>query len=423
MHLSKNTTVFIITALFTFLVLFSTSASAASAKTSTKTLFNKGVQAFSKGDYDRAESFFKAAQKSGLHSDALYYNLGVCYFKLKLYSLAKKAFQRLAESPDMAALAHYNLGLIALRVKNISDAETHFQSAYRLSKDPSLKRLAEIQLTKLGVSLKRRAWLGYLSLGAGYDDNVFLDVKNGVVDNKTDDAFLELIAFGMGQLTGTRENGLQIKVSGYTLKYLDNDDNDFVNFHISPEFDRKFGVWQAELNGRINRLYLGGAVFERIVGAGIMASRPIVPKIKLDLRYQFNRISAEDSYDYLSGNQHQIGIGFRSTLMDTYSSLNYLLELNNRNDVTYPIRNGVYFAVYRDITARWAAKLTGGYRLSEYRNISRNDKRLQIGMKVSRKIPRKWKLYGKYAYTRNDSNDNQNKYVSNILSFGIDRFF
>jgi hypothetical protein len=243
------------------------------------------------------------------------------------------------------------------------------------------------------------------------------------VSSKIDDGFLELVAFGTGQLTGTRENGLQIKASGYTLKYIDADKYDFATLHISPEIDRKFGAWQTALSGKLDLLYLGGTFFERIAGAGIRGSRPVTPKIKLVLRYHLNQITAENIYDYLSGIQHRFSIGVRSTLLETYSGLNYFLELNNRNDTTYPTRHGIYLTVNRDITARWDAELTGGYRFSEYQRIPRNDKRLRLGLKVNRKIPWKWKLYGKYTYTRNDSNDNQSEYVSNIFSFGVERFF
>jgi len=97
--------------------------------------------------------------------------------------------------------------------------------------------MAELQLNKLGVTPKQPFWSGYLSVGAGYDDNVTLDVESGVDSSKADDGFLELMAFGTGQLSGTRENGLQIKASGYTLKYLDLDEYDFTTFQINPEVD------------------------------------------------------------------------------------------------------------------------------------------------------------------------------------------
>lgn len=409
---------------FLFLMLFSAHASAAVVDTKTNELFNKGVDAFGTGDYETALVWFTAAQEAGLDSAALHYNLGVSYFKLEKYKGAAAEFQRLLNDPGTEALARYNLGLIALRTQNQSEAQSHFQSALRLSGNDKLKELAARQLEKLEKEPARSTtWSGYVSLGAGRDDNVTLDIEGTVDSSAVRDEFAELYAYGNVQLAGSQKNGVQVNVRGYQLTYRDIDEFDYTNLEISPEIDRQWGGWHTSFTGNIGLVYLGGAFFERLAGSGIRGVRPLTPDLSLDLGYQFTHIAAEDDYDYLSGMSHQFSFGVRSTLFDAHSRLNYFLELNSRNDDSYPTRHGIRINVNKDIDAFWATELLLGYRFSEYQGLPRKDKRLRLGVKLSRKIPWGVKLFGKYIYTRNDSNDEQNEYENNTVVFGLERYF
>lgn len=76
-------------------------------------LYRAGVEAFNKGDYEQALTFFKQARVQGNRQPGLFYNLGVTFYKTGQYAQAAEAFQQLADDPAWGALALYNLGLTA----------------------------------------------------------------------------------------------------------------------------------------------------------------------------------------------------------------------------------------------------------------------------------------------------------------------
>lgn len=405
------------------MLLFISNASAAGPDESPNTTFRHGVQAFSKGEYEKAVRYFNAAQKGGLNTPALHYNLGVSYFKLKRYTEAQSEFERLTKEADLGPLSHYNLGLIALRRDDKSAAAQHFQTTYRTAKDKKLRMLAGAQLKDIPPPQKRRMWSGFFSFAAGYDDNVTLNVDDQVQVSDTKDEFVELIASATGQLTGTPKNGLQLGGTLFSLKYKDLDEFNFDSLRIGPEIDRRFGAWDTTLRGFVDWAFIDGDLFERIYSAEVKGSREIYPNLNLRLRYRLSLIDASSTYDYLSGTRHRINAEIRSNIFETYTGLGYTLELNDRDDSTFPTRHSVYFFANRDLTDVWQSELTGRYRYGDYKDISRNDNRLWFSLKFSRSIPWQFRIYGKYDFIRNYSNADENDYTSNIFSIGIERFF
>lgn len=232
---------------FISIILLSISAGfAARTDQSVSVMFNRDTQAFVKGNYEKALELFKAANRSGLNTSALHYNLGVTYFKLKRYNEAQKEFERLAARSETAPLAHYNLGRITLVKGEKSKARNHFQITFCTDTDERLRRLADDRLRELATAEKDRRWSGYVSFAAGYDDNVALIADSEVLIDGVEDEFLEFIGATTGQLNGTKENGLQLKATGYYQNYLDADEFDFGNFRIGPELDRKIGKWNKD---------------------------------------------------------------------------------------------------------------------------------------------------------------------------------
>ena len=193
----------------TSVILLSISAGVATgADQSASNMFNRGTQAFSIGNYEKALELFQAANSAGLKTSALHYNLGVTYFKLKRYNEAQKEFERLAAGSETAPLAHYNLGRIALERGEKSKARNYFQITFRTATDEKLRWLSDNRLRELAISEKDRRWTGYISLTAGYDDNVALIADSEVLVGDEKDNFMELIGSATGQLMGTRDNGL-----------------------------------------------------------------------------------------------------------------------------------------------------------------------------------------------------------------------
>lgn len=397
--------------------------SAAKTPGSAGKLFSLGAAAFAQAKYEQALRYFKAADEAGMETAALQYNLGVTYYKLKRYGDARNEFEKLTADAETASLAHYNLGRVALAMEDKSTAEHHFQTAYRTAKDPKLRRLADQQLQALAPELEASRWTGYASLAAGYDDNVTLDADSETLVGKIEDEFLEAIGAVSGQVLGTRDNGLQIKSTGYYQDYLDADEFDFGNLRIGPELDRKFGEWNTSLAGYLDLAYIDKELFEKVFSAEVEGSRPISRNLELQLDYSLGIIDAESPYEDLTGSRHRLGVDLRSVIFDTYTGLGYTLEINDRDDEDFPTRHSVHVLAQKDLTEKWGIGVDGSYRYSDYGQTDREDERLWLSARISRSIAWDFQVYAKYDHIRNDSNIDENEYTSNLFFLGIERFF
>ena len=408
---------------FSFLLVFLAIGVATAADNSTGKNFSNGTQAFASGDFEKALEWFQKAQRDGLNSSALHYNLGVTYYKLKRYTEARREFERLSEDSNTAALAHYTLGLTGLALGDKTNAENHFQITLRTAKDEKLRRLASDRLQELSTAKKKRVWSGYVSLGAGYSDNVSLVVDGETITGLVDDNFLEFIGSTTGQLSGSRQNGLQLKGSAYYQDYQDANEFDFGDVRIGPELDRKLGKWNTSLAGFVDLSLVDKELFQRIFIAEAKGTREIHQNINLRLRYQLSLIDTETPYDYLSGSRHRMTAGLRSVFWKTYNRLNYTLELNDREDSNFPTRQTLAWYADHDFSDLWSAGVNLSYRYSNYQSTNRLDKRIWFGLQVSRDIPWGFRAFGKFDRMRNDSNLPEQDYTSNAFSIGLERFF
>lgn len=408
--------------IFWTILLLTLNISTTLAEESHDTAFEYGVKAFSQGEYKKAAEFFEASRKAEDKSLALYYNLGVSYFKLKNYSEARKNFKLLTSESNLAPLAHYNLGLVALKGSDKQTAKKHFQITFRTAKEVKLRQLAKIQLDN-SAGPKRKIWSGFFSVAGGYDDNVALNIDNTVEASDIKDEFVEVIGGASAQLAGTRANGLQLSSTIYSKRYREVKEFSFDNLRIGPEMDRKIGKWNTTLKGFVDWGFIDGNLFESIFSAEITGNRKIHNKLSLRLRYRLSRINASSAYESQSGTRHRLISEIRSNINNIFTRLGYTLELNNRNDLSFPTRHSIYFSANRNLTNILNTELTCQYRYSNYKNINRNDRRFWLTFKLYRDIPWKLRLFGKYDFIKNSSNIDQSDYTSNIISIGIERFF
>ncbi len=405
------------------LLIFVSQRSVYGQETKADAAFKDGVRAFRQKDYNVAATLFKTARAAGLKTEALGYNLGVSHYKSGQYTDALKEFESLKSSKKMSAVAHYNIGLIKLRQNEPASAKTHFQIAYDSARNEKLKELARIQLRPDEPAADNPLLTGYLSIAGGYDDNITLGIENEIQSSKIDDRFVELLAAASARITGKSENGFQLNAGGYALRYQDADEYNFSSIGINPEFDYKIGEWQTETGLDLNLIHFGDRLFEMTAGAGVKGSRYIYRNLSMRLQYKITKIEAETDFEYLTGFQHQLGAGIFGQVFGTNGNAGYRFELNDRKDPTYPSRHELLISASRDFDSNWSSRLDGSFRASNYDHSSRNDRRLRLGFKISRRILWDWKLFGKYNFTRNFSNSDQYEYISNVVAFGLERIF
>lgn len=105
-------------------------------------LVEEGMEAYDKGDYQRALERFEAAKKQLPRSATVEYNRGAALFKLGRYDEAKEAFRHVAEV-DQGSLRqkdYYNLGNAWAAMGNRDEAIAAFRKALTLDPNDQLAR-------------------------------------------------------------------------------------------------------------------------------------------------------------------------------------------------------------------------------------------------------------------------------------------
>lgn len=98
----------------------------------------KGNEAYQKGNYEAAESYYKAALEQEPDNARLYFNLGNAQARQGKIEEAIQSFlefRNLAETPEDKALAEYNIGTVLAEDERWQPAANHFKNSLKLNPD------------------------------------------------------------------------------------------------------------------------------------------------------------------------------------------------------------------------------------------------------------------------------------------------
>lgn len=98
----------------------------------------KGNEAYQKGNYEAAESYYKAALEQEPDNARLYFNLGNAQARQGKIEEAIQSFlefRNLAETPEDKALAEYNIGTVLAEDERWQPAASHFKNSLKLNPD------------------------------------------------------------------------------------------------------------------------------------------------------------------------------------------------------------------------------------------------------------------------------------------------
>ena len=96
----------------------------------------KGNEAYEKGDYARAESFYRTAIEADPEDAKVYFNLANTLAKLGKTEEAIQTFMEfrsLAKTPEEKSLAEYNIGTLLAEGEQWKPAAQHFRNSLKLN--------------------------------------------------------------------------------------------------------------------------------------------------------------------------------------------------------------------------------------------------------------------------------------------------
>lgn len=385
--------------------------------------FDRGKQAFERGDLTAALSDFEAALAAADSGPAVHYNIGVTAYRLGRYSRAESAFREVARTAAMKPLAEYNLGLINLRRGDRAAAQRLFSRVAASDADDKLRALAIAQLARLAAE-PAPVWAGFAGLYAGYDDNVALIADAGVLDvSGTDDAFVEA-RFG---LSGPLDRPISLDAGLLYLDYLDLNEFDQLALSAGGRYRARAAGWHAEIGLHAGYNTFDGEGIESKRMMTLQASRRFASGWELRPRYRFSHIDGLGAFHSLSGSRHQIGARGQKRSGGTNLQLEYEFESNDRQeDAVSPTRHLLFAAVRRDLSGDWTLGADLSYRYSRYdidMASTREEHRAQLGLNVNRRLTRSWEVVIRYDFTQNHSNAADFDYSRNRLSIGTNKLF
>ncbi|MDE2196856.1 MAG: tetratricopeptide repeat protein [Gammaproteobacteria bacterium] len=407
-----------------------------------ETAYAEGVAAFQAGDYTRALDAFLRARAAGYQGVRLDYSLGATYYRLGRYAPAKREFESLLHARGLAALCHYNLGLIAVAQGDRSTALREFQSAYAGASQPDIKRLAAAEIARLTPSTSRPArWFGFANLSAGYDDNVAFAPQSGLaLPSRQGSTLMTVLAGGAGQLTGSYANGIQLSGSYYGTDYQRLSQYNETMLTLGSQYRYVSDPWSARVGVSGSDVSLGGAGFETLGSLQLEAKKTLAGGNRLAAGYQYQHVSGDRSFDYLSGWQQQAFIEDEITAPGYEATFGYQHEINRRNDLTLgteflsasPTRNRLYAQLKLRSTDLLSWEMGMTYEKSSYgkpdilvsgnttTTIGRSDA-LYIGrIGAGYKLAKWWNLKAEYRYLKNASNVGTYSYQSNRYSLSLE---
>lgn len=98
-------------------------------------LYNSGVDAYGKQDYEKAIKYFKLATEQDDVKPQVYYNLGLTYQCIKEYDRAIVTYNKFLESNPTDYDGLYNIALVYFNKESYSKSAEFFEKCFEINKD------------------------------------------------------------------------------------------------------------------------------------------------------------------------------------------------------------------------------------------------------------------------------------------------
>jgi hypothetical protein len=385
--------------------------------------FADATAAFEARDYERALRLFETVRLSGNDSAALHYNIGVCQYRVGAYAEAAATFALVRDRfPQFAAVAEYNRGLALTALNDRSAARAAFERAR--AGDEALTGLADTALGRLTpAATPRSRWVGYFDVAAGHDDNVALvDELSLPATLSASSSFTELTGYA-GRRIGP---SAYFRFTGYSVRYAGASQFDQTALRVDTAFDWSPGDWRFEAGPHFAETLLDGDGFERALGVGVRATRPITERVAFDLRFVYDDVDAPNSrFEFIDGTRQRLRLGLESRGEQSRVRVGYEIETNDRVSASVsPARDRLVLNLQRG-AGRWSLEGTLAYRQSDYDDLAtpRHERLTEIGAAARRNLPKGWLFGTEYRLADNDSNIAQFSYRSHRVSLLIGKGF
>jgi tetratricopeptide (TPR) repeat protein len=393
--------------------------------------YSKGVALFKQGDYHAAITSFKAAEKKGMESAALFYNLGSAFYKIEQFADSKKYFIRVTEYPDTRALAEFNLGMIALKQDNTALALRHFKYAEANSNSKNIVDRSKQAIAGLTGTSKR--WGAIVNAFIGYDDNVSVTPDN--VPTGVDDSFANVYASADFVILGKRKYGWLVDAELFRIDFSDSDNFDQDFYTVGLRNEHRFSSWDTKAHIKYGSSTFGGNDLQSFYKLDLLGVKSISGNQKIVLQYRYDDFTSENPlYVYLEGWRQRAQIKYYRNTKKSIHQVYYEGELNNRGELVTSLRSYEYSPVRHTLGGKYTHKLSNSwhltgdlaYQASDFpasSTVDRDDTRWTLGILLDYRIDYTLNIKSNIRYIQNDSTVDIYNYDKTVFSLGVSKLF
>lgn len=407
--------------------------------------FMAGVAAFEQGDLQNAKKFLEQARDAGLESLSLLYNLGVVYYRLELAVQAEAAFTELLDTPH-APLARYNLGLVLRQRGDSEGSRRWFSQAARESSPEEIQTLARRQLSRSADQAADRVraveTVGYLSAGAGYDDNIA--GTPGTQSTEEAGGFGEVLASARAYLNRSGDQAIRVEAVAYHRQYPDNSGFNTSYLGTGLAWQTPFGAGRLVSAVNLSGSWFGGDLLERRTGVDLTFNRDACGA---GLRCQLRGFAAaiqggpdDSAYD---GRLYGGSASVEKTFARWTAELTYRLDIDRRDDL---ISGDEFFSLSATrqqlsidldypLSKRWNLGASQNLRFSRYDNPhrlvidgqvvseTRRDDQFRTSLRSGYQIDERWSLVMELSWLHNKSTIDRYEFDRTEIMAGFDVVF
>ncbi|MCC6207935.1 MAG: tetratricopeptide repeat protein [Gammaproteobacteria bacterium] len=412
--------------------------------------YDQGIDAFNRGDYEAAVTYFLTSRPEPADNATLYYNLGASYYKLARYPEARAAFLNVIADPEIAPIGYYNLALVDAKLNRSDQVAVWLQRTIESTDNPKLRTLAlallerystdrEMDRADSAIPLSTTSpWSGFIVGETGYDSNVLLLADNQTLSTSDqDDFFLDAFGYVRRRLRSSGGIDMSMEGSAYITKYQDLDGYDIDTLSIGGLLENDIGEWSSSGRTQLIYSFLDGDEFTLEPRLNLSASRWLAAgRSRLRLRYEVSRINdLSPLYSYLSGWRHRTDARMSWLRGKRRLHLMYQFETNYREELSAPlftsyspVRNSLRFEAESPVGALFHATFEMRYSHSHYMNpneqadggfLTRNDDQLMAIARLSHAFPDGNELSFEYQRTENRSNTDDYDYTQYTAILGV----
>jgi len=413
--------------------------------------FEAGVEAFRGGDLEMAQQRFERARDSGLDSPSLLYNLGVVYFRLDQFGEAETTFLELLNTPH-APLARYNLGLV-LQARGEPEAARHwFRQAAEPTSPEKVRELARRQLEGYGAGPDESGHrfgrtAAYLSLAAGYDDNIS-STPDDAFSNEAG-SFADVLAAGSVYLGESRTRAFRLNGLVYTRQYPQ--DSSFDNSYASTGVSwlERVGVGQLTSTASLANSWFGSEVLERqlqldmVYGFDHCPLESVVAELTCEVSASVSGIRGGSGYEAYDGEMVTVAAQAEKALAEWSFTGRYRLELNDRRDLStgqefysvsptrHLIATGVEYRLSANVMLGAEVDARVSHYADDHRLVSgsqtvserRKDERYTGALLAEYRLSRRWLVGAEWNLIENRSTIGRYDYSRSEFLVGIEGVF